>query len=336
VRPTPLCPRAARQITCLFLAVGIMAGVAACSGSSPTGPGGGATPSVGTYVGTLSVPGDAGLGGLLLLKKNSSFMAGGPAPGRWLAGLLDLVEPRLLAQSAATGTLVTDAGPVVALTGTFNSTTFTMSGGGYSISATVNGATISGTGTAPGGAVAQVENMAPSVPPVLPANPSGTYRSSFQANPLWTFKIVRADNGVVQANCKEPRNVSGDVSIRLSHDTGSTWDGQLLVTWTERPGGPATGFGCGAAGTTNSFGPFGIDFRGTIDVPLVFVGGETTLQNGFTYVRTLGFVGVVNGNSLDGRFWIGFSRTGNVAGPPAQAWTEGYPVTNVSLSLSKS
>lgn len=326
-----------RTVQCVVVVLLAAAlGVPACSGSNPAGPDGGSgAPVISTYVGTLEVPGGAGLGGLLMLKKSSSLaFASRSLPGRWLTTLRDLVEPSLQAQSAATGTLVTDAGLVVALTGTFNSTTFSMTGGGYSITASVNGTAVTGSGTAPGGAVAQVASVAPAVAPSVPANPSGTYTSAVRVNPTWAFKIVRNSDGVVQANCQEPRDVGGNLSIRLSHDVGSTWDGHFLFTWTERPAGAATGFGCAAAGTTSSWGPYGIDYRGAVDT-LVFTVVETGVDNGLTIVRTLGFVGVINGNTIQGRFWIGYSAAGVTTGPPAQTVTFGYPVSYANLTLGK-
>jgi len=330
----PISTTSARHISVpvrLLCASAVLAGTMACSKSNPTAPGGGVPAALSTFVGTLEVPGGAGLGGLLVLNKSSSVVASRSAPGRWLSALSDLLQPALLAQSSASGTLVTDAGPVVPLTGTFNNSTFRMSGGGYSIMATVNGAAISGSGTAPGSVSAQVMSMPTPVASTNPPNPSGTYTSPFQITPTKTFKLVRNDNGVVMANCQEPRSVDGNLSIRLSTDDGNTWDGHLGASWTERPNGTPTGFGCAAVGGTNS-DFYGIDFRGPLDT-LVFARVHTQAQNGLTDVTTLGFVGVINNSTIQGRFWISYITSGITAA--AQTLTIGYPATAVNLTLTK-
>jgi hypothetical protein len=58
--------------------------------------------------------------------------------------------------AATTGTLTTGGGTVIALSGTLDGSVYNVSGGGYTITATVDGLQLSGTGTAPGGQTASL------------------------------------------------------------------------------------------------------------------------------------------------------------------------------------
>ena len=96
----------------------------------------------------------AGLGGTIQLTapRNASAGLRSDDTGIGLARMLAWLEPSLRAQAsgAATGTLVTTNSDVILLTGTYAAGVFNVTGGGYTITATVTGGVIAGTGTAPG------------------------------------------------------------------------------------------------------------------------------------------------------------------------------------------
>ncbi|MCC7009188.1 MAG: hypothetical protein IT184_10255 [Acidobacteria bacterium] len=138
------------------LAFVVMAYAAGCGKKTPTQPAAQqTTPSGGqSFVGSVAMSGGTGV---VVINSTRRVAAAGVGPLEWLAGLL---EPRLLAQSgSADGVLLLPDGTSVSLSGTVAGNTFTLSGdGGYSVTATASGGTISGTVTTPGG-VAPVSPM---------------------------------------------------------------------------------------------------------------------------------------------------------------------------------
>ncbi len=309
----------------------------ACSKSSPSTPSTptpGASVTVSTYVGTLIVPGGGGLGGMLLLTKSSgSTFANRRLTPSWLTTLIDFVQPTLSAQSSsASGTLVTDAGPVVQLSGTFANNTFSLAGGGYSITATVAGTSVMGSGSAPGGVPAQVNAVPP--PSGAPPSPSaeGTYRSQFRIDAPYNVRVVRTDTGAVMANCSVTMRIDGTMSIHLSREP-SGYTGFMLVSWTERAEGTPSGFGCPPF-TVNNFGPFGINYLGPLD-SLVFASREVSTQGAFTTTRTQAFVGALTGTTVQGTYWKALHHQGTGSGSPPTNLTEGYQNSSTPMTLIK-
>ena len=304
--------------------------------SSPAGPtrDNSTAATVGTFVGNLTVPGQAELGGLLLLTKSgTSPVASRSLSPRWLAAFVDFVQPTVYAQGAATGMLVTDGGPVVSLSGTFGGGMFHMTGGGYTIAASVTGTTITGTGSAPGGATAQVVAV-PSPPPTIPtASAEGIYRTAFHIDAPFKFKNVRADNGDVFADCSFTLAIDGNLSLDFSKE-GSNYTGFLQTTWSERNVLPGTGFGCPTTSPVSSFGPTGVEYSGPLD-PMVFAYVDRGTSGPFSITRTHAFVGTFTGSAFQGRFSISFNMTGLAPGPPAVMHTSGYPSTSISVTLTK-
>src|SRR5262245_36531739 len=140
-----------RMLLCAVLFAVVVTAVCGGKGGSPSSPSGSGpsanTPPLGkTYMGSVSV---AGVTGLLMVRAGTGLAS--IARPSVLTALLDLIEPRLLAQAASTGSLTLNDGRAVSLTGSYSGNTFELSGSGYTVTVSVAGGSVSGTVTAPSG-----------------------------------------------------------------------------------------------------------------------------------------------------------------------------------------
>ncbi len=287
-----------------------------------------------TYLGTLTVPGASALGGVLQLQASKALLAGLPAPAarQVLNQFWRLLEPRLLAQAGvpAAGSLVLVDGTVVPLSGTYLNGVFTVSGGGYSITATVSGGTITGTGTAPGGQPAQVAPPTPVANPApAPANPAGTYTAPFSFNVLATF----VNSGVPRTaiNCNYYVAVAGTLTMTVEDYGNGTVDAHLDASWKETSS-PGT---CAVTGVI-SIPTSGLDYIGPA-TSMQF--GRNNLGAGPNNVGTVSrgeyFSGAISGATVVGTVSRSFNYTAPNPSNPGETHTEGYPVTGVSVTLTK-
>lgn len=261
-----------------------------------------------SFVGVLSVPGADSLGGVFhLTTVVSTASAAAPSEvGTAFARVLDWVVPPLWAQAtsgAVTGTLTTNGGIAVPLSGTYSGSSFNVTGSGYEITAnaTSTGA-LSGTGTAPGGATATVQPISVPVTAPPPSNPTGTYKGTFEMFTVLKSRNVDL-NGQPKGACQLPLRVAGDLTMHVSAIGGDQVEGHLDVNWREHSSGIGT---CPAFFTHNHTDYFGIDFGGTSTMlnPVrsdTYAAGPT---NSGTLVRSVGFTGAVSGNTVVGTLFI--------------------------------
>ena len=314
-------------------------GFTACgkSTSTPTSPTTTtATASPITYLGNLSVSGAANLGGSLQLTASQSATAARIADGRRgvLSRIHAWVEPTLHAQArvAATGMLITTGGAAVPLSGTFSAGVFSMAGGGYGLTATVSGGGISGSGTAPGGLPTVVSAQAPPPPAVPPpSDPSGTYRGSFRIDTVLVFRNTFPSGGVSQ--CTFNLAIIGTLTMDLQNLGSGQVKGHLAANWQETEVSRTCSFAFTGVGVMTS----GIDFQGPVtNLQVGRVESGTGGGDGRgTITRTQGFSGVVSGNTILGTVSRSFNFTTPIATNPGETHVEGYPVSSVSVTLTR-
>jgi len=330
----------------LGLTVAVAAVAIACGKSTPTGPTGSPSPTipsvvVNTYVGELS----GGVNGTLTLRASSS-LASPPGGTRLWSRLLAWVEPVVAAQgSTASGLLVTSAGEVVTLSGTFSGSTFNVSGGGYSIVAAVastpTGTSISGTATVPGGGTATV-----TAPPPLsgtspaPGNPAGTYSGTFQINTTASFVDQRADGTVAPfIDCTYNVSVTGQLTVFIPGVLASGLvQAQLDSSWTERIGSTT----CPASTGLNSLGPVSPPagtayFEGAAGSLIFGRADQGPGNGGGTITRAESFVGAVSGNTVVMKVSRSFQFARTYPNNTGLLFNhvEGYPTVSVQTTLTK-
>ncbi len=304
------------------------------SSSSPTSPSSSTAAAVpNTYLGTLTVPGNSSLGGFLQLQASQGLLAGSLAPAELplFNRVWRFVEPRLLAQAgvAATGSLVIADASVIPLAGTFLNGIFTVTGGGYAITATVSGGTITGNGTAPGGQTAQVSSPTPApVTTPAPADPSGTYKGSFRFDTTAAFVNTGVPRTAI--NCNYKVAIAGTLTMDVTNRGNGAVDAHLIASWTETSS-PGT---CPVTGVIN-IPTSGLDYSGTA-TSMQFGRLNAGTGPGGTGSLTRGeyFSGAISGNTIVGTVSRSFNFTAptTVAG---ETHTEGYPVTGVSVTLTR-
>jgi len=136
------------------------------------------------------------------------------------AATAGLFSARPTAVQSASGTLTPGDAAAIPLAGTYDGTTFNVTGGGYSITATVNAATLSGTGKAPTGQVANVTGAGGAVSTA----PAGTYSGTYSSTTLWTYSNSRDGVG-----CMWIVQVAGTLVMKVS----GTPD-KLTAEWSDR------------------------------------------------------------------------------------------------------
>ena len=179
-----------------------------------------------------------------------------------IAGANESGVIEVTAASPVTGTLTIVGGPVINLTGDFNSESgqFTASGGGYSLTATFSNGTLSGTYTGPNGSgtISALPSDQVTVQ-VFCGTASGTSPGG-SVSAVWN--LVRSGNTVAgvavedlsSASPGETTVLSGTISgtsISLSYEGGSasgTLTGESISgTWTTVEGASGTWMGSTAA-----------------------------------------------------------------------------------------
>jgi hypothetical protein len=329
-------------LTCAASAIAL-----ACGKSTPTGPTGPTLPAVivNTYVGEMSLAG--GVTGTLTLRASTSLASLEPGGIPVLSRLLAWVEPVVAAQgSTATGLLVTSNGEVVTLSGTFSDSTFSVSGGGYSIVAAVTststGTSISGTATLPGGGTAAVTPPGglPGTSPA-PANPAGTYSGTFQISTTARFVSQRADGSVPPfINCTYSVTVDGKLTVWIPGVlTSGLVQAQLDSSWTERIGST----NCPASTGLNTLGPVSPPagtayFEGSAS-SLVFgrVDQGPGANGAGTITRAETFTGAISGSTVVMKVSRSFQVTSTFSNDTGILFKheEGYPTVSVVTTLTK-
>jgi hypothetical protein len=169
------------------------------------------------YAGVLSVEAAEDLGGSLQLSAPITTTTSG-------ISTLALVRP-LAAAATATGTLTPNgSGTAIGLTGTYDGSRFAMSGGGYTVTATVSGGTLSGTGTAPGGQVASVTGAGGMT---FTSSPLGTYEGQYRIVTTATY-----DNTRDHFSCAWKIAIAGTMTAQVLPD-GKAFTAAFDETWTE-------------------------------------------------------------------------------------------------------
>jgi hypothetical protein len=287
-----------------------------------------------TFVGVLSVTGADELGGLIQVSTpaGAAVRTARTAPSELLHTLGDLLVPPLLAQSgqSVTGVLMTNGGPVVQLTGTLTGGSLTLTGGAYTILATVTGTgALTGTGTVPGGLSGAI--TVPPTPPVTtpPASdPTGTYTGAFQVNTtIWHRNTNSA--GTLVAACFAPIRIDGTVTLSLSRGRNGTLVSHVDLQWTEAS---VQGSNC-PSGYSHAFTDYrGIDFVGT---PQSLVGGRVdtgTTQTGGRITRPSTFAGAVSGSQVVGAVLLSYQFSVSLSGETHVEW---YANTSAPVTLTR-
>ena len=323
------------SLAAVFCAVTILA--TGCGKKSPTGPSPlGTAPIVNTFVGELKASG--GAGGTLHLRAAGSLASAAPSSVfAFGARLLALIEPRLLAQgSTASGLLVTDAGVTVSLTGTFSGNTFSVSGGGYFITATVTNNSLSGSATVPGGGSAAVGTPAP--PPVQsppPATPSGTYVASYRFDIPSTYVNTLVSDGSVAISCTYTAVVTGDLSLEISNGANGDVAARLTNNWVETEGDRTCPFAVYGAPIT-PVSPSVTEYEGPAATLTFGRADQGPGQNGTgVVVRSESFVGAVSGTTVVARVSRSFRFTNSTSAAPPRNHVSGYPTVSATVTLAK-
>ena len=321
----------------LICAAGVLA--FACGKSTPTGPTT-ATASVNTYVAELTLA--PGVTGTLTLRASNSLASLERGDIPVLSRLLAWVEPGLAAQgSTATGLLVTSNGDVISLTGTFSGDTFSVSGFGYTIVATVTststGTSISGTATLPGGGTAAV--TAPPPLPVTgppPADPLGTYTGTFRIDTAATQVNRKASDDTIVLNCSFNIVVNGQLSLRIFNVTGSGLvQSELTSSWTES----GTSSMCPNVPWSNSSVPSRIaGFEGPASTLVYGRVDQFPSDTGQgTATRAESFVGAVSANTVVMKISRSFKFVNqlNTTQNGLVNAVQQYPTVSVTVTLTK-
>src|SRR3954462_7873851 len=201
-----------RQLPLYFLVAVLGTGACGGSGSGPTQPGTAPTPTNFSYLGSVSLPG--GVSGMLILRTTAILASLDLA--RPLAAWLELVEPRLLAQSsAANGALTLSDGTSITLSGTYNAGSFQLSGSeGYAVTASVSGGVLSGTVTTPLGSAA-VTPLGFAVPATPPSStPNGEYVGTYSMTANGFFNNTTVSTGATRA-CSFQVVITGTLTLAV-------------------------------------------------------------------------------------------------------------------------
>jgi hypothetical protein len=251
-----------------------------------------------------------------------------------LASVLAWVDPVVQAQASvtATGTLVTATAKVIQLTGTYANGVFNVTGGGYTITATLTGnAAINGTGTAPGDLPAGlVATPPPQAPQPVPANPAGTYTGSFHIDTVQNYSVTHPNQSVPYFACTVNIAITGTLKLILTSTGNGNVDGDLSSNWTETPGATTCNFGFAAISRNTGF-----DYSGP-PTNLQFGLAETGVDGPDHLTRVQGFLGVVSGNTVIGIVSRSFYSTGkNQVGAGPDDVVQGWPTVTTSVTLTK-
>ena len=245
-----------------ILAFGLVGAVVACSSDSGgTGPSG-LSPST-TYKGIVTSS-NGTTAGLTLTFASAVASPPAPMPSPPLAGPVDV-----------TGTATLPGGGTVALTGTLDNGTLTMTGGGYTLTGTLTNGKFEGTFTGPGGATGAFAAM--SSTDVTPAYAyCGTYH-----------EVITP--GGAEENGSFNAVVAGTYLTGQSVQSGGLND-VVTLDGTASPGsGGATNISIhssGAQGTINASGTITADHATLTGTYTASVVGENATANG-TFSGTL-------------------------------------------------
>ena len=317
--------------TGLILSAAVLA--SACSSKSPSEPSPTATGSAPTtYIGAVQL--SDGREGTLVLSANPTLTAFEQHDGRNLMrSVWSILEPRLFAQSSSASGQLILSDSVVALSGTFSGSTFTVSGGGFALTATTSGGSLSGSGTGPDGVSASVTPVATVSAPSPPSsNAAGLYKATFNfvADSFATSKR----SGVVEFSCSYQTIVTGSMNIELESRGGDSYLGTFDDSWTETQGSRGS---CGQAFVDAPILNAPVGFSSMVTASSIQFGASVggSVSSIATQTRTHTFVGTVSGNTIVGR--MSYSRLYTETQPPPSTLTfsHGYPSTGVNVTLVK-
>jgi len=299
-------------------------------GKNPAAPSNSA--SANTFIGVVSAPG--GAGGTIQLRAASSLSSLAPGGRTSLfARVLSLLEPVVQAQSStASGIFIGESGQVASLSGSFSGNTFNVSGGGFSVTATVVGTSLAGTAILPGGLSAAVTAVPPvSAPNPPPAVAAGFYDGSYQINADATYRNTLPSDGSLLIQCTYQAVAVGNITLQITDRPNGQVDSELSYSWTETEGGRTCPFV--VISSPISPGPGVMHYLGP---PTTLTFGRVDQgPNGTGYViRSETFVGTVSGNTVVGRVSRSFQFTNSVASPPRNhiSW---YPAVSADVVLVK-
>jgi hypothetical protein len=249
--------------------------------------------------------------------------------------------------SPASGLLVLSSGQSISLSGTFNGGTFSISGAGYTIVATVTnastGTSISGTATVPGGGTVPVTSPPPlpvTGPP--PASPVGTYTGTFHIETPGSLINRRASDDVVVQDCSFNVVINGTLSLRLFNVLANGLvQSELTSSWTESGTAsvsPTCGAGPASSWGTISPGQGFAAFEGSPSSLVYGHAGQSPNPNGNgTITRAESYLGAVSGNTIVMRVSRSFRFTNqlNTAQNGVVNSEMGYPTVSVTITLTK-
>jgi len=301
-------PNTRRRVRKACLILSCAAIVAGCGSGEPTVPipdG----PRERTFTARLNVPGADSLGGMFRLTTIvSSALSDARAIGTPLLAAMLFPSPKVLfAQSnagEATGSLTTNTGTVVPLSGTYSGSSFQVTGGGYAITASVSSTgTLTGSGTAPGGstgAVAPLDTTATAPPP---SNATGSYYGTFDMTTTLRSRNTTA-GGALIGTCSFPVRITGNLVMNVTQVSSQSPQvtGHLDITWNEQ----RSGQGSCPPFTFNQNDYHGIDFDGVVTGlnPARVATYAAGPGNAGKVTRTQGFSGTVSGNTVVGTVYL--------------------------------
>jgi len=323
-----------RSIFMALLAVFVATVVLAPGCHNPAAPAGSSN-GTNTYLAVLTVSAASNLGGAIQLSvPRTAVHVLRRDKNTILTRALALVAPIVHAQAGATvtGTLVTNIGKVIELTGTYSGGVFSMTGGGYTITATLTGdAAINGTGTAPGDLPAGlVATPPPAAPQPVPANPAGTYNGSFHIDTVQNYSVTHPNQSVPYFTCTVNKAITGTLKLVVTNTTNGHVNGDLSSNWTETPGTTTCGFGFASVSRNTGF-----DYDGP-PTNLQFGLAETGQDGPDHLTRVQGFSGVVSGNTVIGVVSRSFYSTGkNQVGAGPDDVVQGWPTATTAVTLTK-
>jgi len=319
--------KAACFVTLVTLCVSCGGSPTSASNSPTSGSNTTSGTSTSTYQGNITIGDKTGT----VLARAASTLTSLESRPTVLARLLSVMEVPLYADSAS-GLLSLSDGTVVTLSGTYSGGTFSLSGGGYAMTLTTSGASLSGSGTAPGGAAVVVSPPDQVVTPTpVPANAGGTYTGSYRIDaPSYDINTMVSD-GSVAINCTYTTVVTGTLSLELrAKATGpNDYYGFLNATWTDTE----TAWSCPsrAGQAVSGPGPEGSDYNGPpSNIQTAFVSQGPVNGGAMTRVGT--FVGAVSGNTIVGRYARSMAYSVNLA---TQLHKNGYPSTGANIVLTR-
>jgi hypothetical protein len=308
--------------------------VVGCGKNNPSGPSN-STPAgavANTFIGVVSATG--GAGGTVQLRAASSLSSLAPGGRKTLfARVLSLVEPIVLAQSStASGIFIGESGQVATLAGSFSGNTFSVSGGGYSVTATVTGTSLTGSASLPGGQSATVTASPPvSAPNPPPAVATGFYDGSYQIVADATYRNTLPSDGSLLIQCTYQAVAVGNLTLQITNRSNGDVDAELSYSWTESEGARTCPFVVIASPI--SPGPGVMHYQGP-PTTLTFGRVDQGPNGTGTVVRSETFVGAVSGNTVVGRVSRSFQFTNSIASPPRNhlSW---YPAASTNVVLVK-